>query len=211
MITNTDYTSSWKSQGLSAESIKRPTTSDNSLTPILSYYGSKARVKSTESSLKQQNISYTHGKVLNIYILYELGASTSHNNDPTLKHCLFGAVTSTKNADIDKYGYSCYGIGFDGRSSFSFPGGGFCQNILIFGVDMSFSKHIDDKKKDVLVLGKGPTQGLEHILTAEEIHSINFSLTKKKFCLSCITMEQIVIYLWMLQEFTNLKQKILKL
>ena len=49
---------------------------------------------------------------------------------------------------------------------------------------MSFSKHIDDKKKDILVLGKGPTQGLKHILTAEEIHSINFSLAKKKFCLS---------------------------
>ena len=47
----------------------------------------------------------------------------------------------TKNADIDKYGYSGYGIGFDRRSSFSFPGGGFGQNVLIFGVDMSFSTH----------------------------------------------------------------------
>ena len=52
VITNTDYTSSWKSQGLSAESIKPPTTSDNSLTPILSYYGAKTRVKFTGSSLK---------------------------------------------------------------------------------------------------------------------------------------------------------------
>ena len=66
--------------------------------------------------------SYTHGKVVNIYIVYELGASSSHNNDPTLKNCLFGAVTLTKNSDIDKYGYSGYGIGFDRRSSLSFPG-----------------------------------------------------------------------------------------
>ena len=53
----------------------------------------------------------------------------------------------TKNSDIDKYGYSGYGIGFDRKSSFSFPGGGFGQNVLIFGVDMSFSAHIDNKKK----------------------------------------------------------------
>ena len=92
-------------------------------------------------------MSYTHGAILNIYIAYELGASSSHNNDPTLKNCLFGAVTLTKNSDIDKYGYSGYGTGFDRRSSFSFPGGGFGQNVLIFGVDMSFSAHIDNKKK----------------------------------------------------------------
>ena len=83
--------------------------------------------------------SYTHGKIVNIYIVYELGASGSHINDPTLKNCLFGAVTLTKNADIDKYGYSGYGIRFDRRSSFSFPGGGCGQNILIFGGRYEFS------------------------------------------------------------------------
>ena len=89
-----------------------------------------------------------------------------------------------KNADINKYRYSGYGIGFDRKSSFSFPCGGFGQNVLIFGVDMCFSPYIDNKKKDILVLGKGPTQGLEHILTAEKMYSINFAVTKKKFCLS---------------------------
>ena len=155
VITNTDYVSSWKSKVLSAESIKPPTTSDNSLTPALSYYGTKTRVKFTGSCLKQSKISYTHGKVVNIYIVYELGASTSNDNDPTLKNCLFGAVTLTKNADIDKYGYSGYGIGFDRKKAFSFPGGfGFGQNVIIFGVDMSSSTHIDNKKKDILILGK---------------------------------------------------------
>ena len=48
---------------------------------------------------------------------------------------------------------------------------------------MSFSPHIDNKKKDVIVLGKGLTQGLEHTLTAEKMYSINFTVTKKKFCL----------------------------
>ena len=183
-IINTDYILSWKSKGLSGESIKPPTTSDNSLTPELNYYGTKTRVKFTGSCLKQPKISYTHGKVVNIYIVYEPGLSSSHNNDPTLKNCLFGAVTLTKNADIDKYGYSGYGIGFDRRSSFSFPSGGFGQNVLIFGADMSSSSHIDNKKKDILVLRRGPTQGLEHTLTAKKMYSINFTARKNKFCLS---------------------------
>ena len=49
---------------------------------------------------------------------------------------------------------------------------------------MSFSTHIDNKKKDILVLGKGPTQGLEHTLTADKMYSINFTVTKMKFYLT---------------------------
>ena len=184
MITNTGYVSSWKSKGLPAESIKPPITSDNSLTPALNYYGTKTRAKFTGSCLKQSKTSYIHGKVVNIYIVYELGASSSQNNEPALKNCLFGAVTLTKNADINKYGYSGYEIGFDRRSGFSFPGVGFGQNLSIFGVDMIFSAHIDNNKKYILVLRKGLTQGLEHTLAAEKIYSINFNVAKKRFCLS---------------------------
>ena len=46
---------------------------------------------------------------------------------------------------------------------------------------MSFSAHIDNKEKDILVLGKGPTQGLEHTSTIEKVYSNNFTVTKKKF------------------------------
>ena len=56
MITNTDYVSSWKSKGLSSESIKLPTTSDNSLVSALNYYGTKTRVTFTRSCLKQSKI-----------------------------------------------------------------------------------------------------------------------------------------------------------
>ena len=55
---------------------------------------------------------------------------------------------------------------------------GFGQNVLIFRVHMSSSAHVDNKKKDILVLGKGATQGLEHTLTAEKMYLINF--TEKK-------------------------------
>ena len=118
IIANTDYVPSWESKGLSAQSIKPPTIFDNSPTLVLKYYGIKRRVKFTGSCLKQPKMSYTHGIAVNIYIVYELGACCSHNNDPTLKNCLFGAVTMTKNTDIGRYRYSGYGIGFDRRSAF---------------------------------------------------------------------------------------------
>ena len=70
------------------------------------------------------------------------------------------ALTSTKNVDIDKYKYSGYGIGFDRHGSFSFPGTGLDRNVIIFGVDMSSSRKIDNNKKDILIFGEGPTQGL---------------------------------------------------
>ena len=122
----------------------------------------KIRVKFTGSCLKQDKVIFNHKNVVNIYIAYELGASTSNINDPTLKTCLFGAVTLTKNADIEKCGYSGYGIGFDRRGRFSFLGGGFRQNVILFGVDMSSSIHINNKGKNILILGVGPTQGIEH-------------------------------------------------
>ena len=72
---------------------------------------------------------YTNGTIVNIYIVHEFSAFGSNVSDPALKSCLFGVLTLTKNADIEKYGYSGYGIGFDRRSSFSFPGGVIGQNI----------------------------------------------------------------------------------
>ena len=117
-ITNTNYILSWKSRGLSAKSLKLPTTSDNSLNPELSYVDYRIRVQFLGSCLKQSKITYTHKKTVNIYIVYELGTSSSHIDDPILKNYLFGAVTLTKNADIDKYRYSSYGIWFDRKGSF---------------------------------------------------------------------------------------------
>ena len=135
--------------------------------------------------MKQDKITYTHGKIVNIYIVYEINKKDNTIiSDPTLENCLFGAVTLTKNVNIDKYGYSGYGIGFDRKGSLSLPGGGYGQNVLIFGVDMSFSTRIDNKKKEILISGIGPTHGLEHSLTAEKMYSINFTKRNKNFCLS---------------------------
>ena len=158
-IGNSDYVLSWKSKGLSSESITPPSAPNIFFNPSLNYLDAKIRVRFSGSCLKQLKISYTHGKVVSIYTVYEINKKdNTTSSDPTLENCFFGTVTLTKDVNIDKHGYSGYGIGFDRRSSFSFPGGGFGQNVLIFGVGMSFSTHIDDKKKDILVLEKGPTQ-----------------------------------------------------
>ena len=117
---------------------------------------------------------------MNIYIAYRLIKLSNPyiNNNLTAQNALFGAVTLIKNADIDKCKYSEYGIAFDKKSSFSLPNGENDQNVIIFGADMNSSIHIDDKGKDILILGKGPMQGLaEHSLTGEKMYSINF--TKK--------------------------------
>ena len=58
------------------------------------------------------------------------------------------------------------------------------KNVTIFGVDMSSSSHVDNKKKYILILGNVPTEGLEHTVTAEKLYSINFTKNNTKFCLS---------------------------
>ena len=90
---------------------------------------------------------------------------------------MFGAVKLTKNADVDKYKYSAYGIGFDGKGTFLFPSGGFGCNVITFGV-----VHADYKKKDILVLGEGPTQGLDGTtLTAEKCIQLILQSLERNF------------------------------
>ena len=142
--------------------------------------------------MKQKTFTYSHKNVANLYVVYEITNfhafklyDITNFNYRTLTSALFRAVKLTKNADIDKYKCSGYGIGFDGHEFFSHPGGGTGKNVIIFGVDMSLSTKIDNKGKDILILGKGSTQGLgEHSLSSEKMYSINFTKVNTKFCFS---------------------------
>ena len=108
----------------------------------------KTRVEFNGSCLKQDKIMYTHGKIVNIYIVYETVGGYSDANYPTLQNALFGAVKLTKNADIDKYDYSGYGIGFDGKACFPHSSNGDGKNVIIFGVDkISSTKFMNSKRK----------------------------------------------------------------
>ena len=86
-----------------------------------------------------------------IYIVYEISKSINISDYSTLENCLFGAVSLTKNADIDRCGYSGYGIEFDGHGSFAT---GFGRNLIIFGVEMSASTKIHNGKKIIWFWGK---------------------------------------------------------
>ena len=90
------------------------------------------------------------------------------------------------------------------------PGITLGRNVIIFGVDMSSSTKTDNRKKDILILGRGPTQGLQHTLGAEKIYWISFTMTGKKFCLS-LHYNGANSYLFVNDKFINLKQMILKL
>ena len=92
---------------------------------------------------------------------------------PTIQNYLFRAVILTKNADIDKCKYSGYGTVFDRHGFYSLPSDGTGRNVIIL-------TKIDNRKKDILILVKGTTQGLEKTLRAEKIYSINFTENNKK-------------------------------
>ena len=141
---------------MSNEKFTPPYTANKSLSPKPIWNNSKKRLKFKGSCLKQEDkASFTPNNVINLFIVYKLDTwSRDLNIGFTLKDCLFGSVKLTKNADPDKYKYSGYGIGCDSHLEFSLPDGSMGKNVIILGVDMSSSVHIDNKKKDILVLVK---------------------------------------------------------
>ena len=160
------------------------TTSNNTFATNLIFNNAGIEVKFNGDFLKQNKVTYNHGAIVNIYIVYRLIPDTKDSNI-TLENCLFGVVKLRKNADIDKYKYSGYGIGFDSRGSFKHPSGVYDRNAIIFGVDMSSSAHANDKTRSILVLGKDFTQATDNTtIYAEKMYSTNFTVDNKKLCLS---------------------------
>ena len=148
---------------------------------------SKIRLKFKGSCLKQEDkAADTPKSVTNIFNIYECDTwSRDLNTDFTLNDCLVGSVKLTKNSDLDNYKYSGYSIEFDSRSFSSLSENTMGRNVIIFGADMSSSVHSDNKGKDILILGEGPTQGVDGTtFTTEAKYSINFIQSNRKFRLS---------------------------
>ena len=174
----------WKSKGFSDEELDSVTASNYEITPELSFYGTKTKLEFNGSCLKQDKVTYNHGKIVTIYIVYEISKNYNISSYPTLENCLLGAVSLTKNADIDKYKYSVYDIGFDRHGEVSF-GNGLGKNCIIFGADLSSSSHANNKKNNILVLGKDFVQGINGTtIYAEKLYKISFTEKNKKNCLS---------------------------
>ena len=158
-----------------------PYTTNKVLSPKLRWNKSRLRLIFKESCLKQEDTTpITPNNVVNLFIIYEV----------------FRSVKITKNADTEKYSYTGYGIGFDSRSLFSIPNFDWVKNVVTFGVDMSSSWHVDNKGKDILILVRGPAQGLNGTtFTAKTEHSINFSRSLKKLFTFTIIMGAFTIFI----------------
>ena len=164
-----------KSKWLYDESINSLKTSDYRITPNLTYYGTKTRVKFNGSCLKQDRSTFNDGIIANIYIVYKISRNFNIRSHPIyLEHLVWLnmlILISTNILDMELY--------LIDMDFVTHPNDGTDKNIIIFGVDMSSSKKNDNRKKDISILGKGPPQGLEHALSAENMYSINFTENNK--------------------------------
>ena len=131
--------------------------------------------------------------VINIYCVYKLDPiASSRDTTFTIQNALFGAMQIIKNTNTSKYDYKGYGICFDERSEFghTITEGGRAhttdaRNVLIFGVDMSFSVHATNRANHIYVMGSGLTQGIhDTTLYAENNFYRNVTDLGKKFMLS---------------------------
>ena len=156
-----NWITKWKSKGLSNESLEVVSKANNT-------FGDKVRLRFTGNALQQKAFTYSHKKVTNLYVVYEITNFHNIGNYPTLTNAKFGAVKLTKNADTDKYECFGCGIAFDGKVFYSHPSGGTGRNKIIFGADMSSPVHVDSKGKDIL--------GKSHFLLKKCIRSILLNL-----------------------------------
>ena len=149
-ISSTTRIESWKYNEISEENFRNITKSDSNFAPTFVNDHLLLDMNFNGHSLIKNNI-YISQKVINLYVSNTLGPQLRNlNTDFTLGNCLFGSVKLSKNADLDKYKYSSYGIGIDSCSEFPLPDG---RNVIIFGAVMSSYVHVDNKEKYILILG----------------------------------------------------------
>ena len=142
--------------------------------------------------LTSNNNHVINDNVVNIYIAYKLDPITSRDTTFTIQNALFGAMQITKYADTSKYNYKGYGICFDESEEFThvrkrgnFNDTTLVRNVISFGVDMSFSKHANNKANNIYIMGKDYIQKInDTTIYAEKMYYGNFTDPGKKFVLS---------------------------
>ena len=157
--------SRWKSKNIYDPSIKNvlyPVRNIKLLSPNIKNDSKGQHVFFNGGSYLHQDIIAIPNNVINIYCVYELDPiDFSRNDEFTIQLALFGAIEITKNANTSKYKYKGYGICFDESEEFTHvrKEGNFnhttsARNVIIFGADMSFSKHVNNKANNIYVMGK---------------------------------------------------------
>ena len=134
--------------------------------------------------MKQKKAPFTPPNRTIFFTVYELDIWLQDlSSNFTFKDCLFGGVKLAKNSDPDKTYIVVIVLDLIRGQKFYYPS--VSKNVIFFGFDMNSSVDIDNKWKDMLILGKGPTQRLhDTTLTVEAQYSISISRSNKKFCLS---------------------------
>ena len=157
----------------------------NNNSPTLLNKNNRLGVTFNENYMKENKLGYSHGKIVNLYIVCELKNRRVDNPDFTVQNRFFGAVKITKNANTSHYKYNGFGIFFDGESKFTIGNIVKGENVIIFGVDTSNSGHSTNKTQNIYVLGKEFVQGMNNtVIYAEKIYKTNFTEQSKKFILS---------------------------
>ena len=154
----TDFVLSWKSKGVYNSKLKPLHTAFLHSLKLSEY---KMRIKFDKDPLTVDQNIYA-SKIVKVYTVHDLDAWPGNpTNNFKFKNCLFGATSDRvlKNSDKEKYVYSVYEITFDSTGSWSFNKD-IARNIRIFSVDNSSSFHADNETNNVLVLGEGPTFGI---------------------------------------------------
>ena len=128
---------------MSEESIENITESNSEFTPIFVYHHVLPDINFNVHCLIKNNIKS------NKYIcfLYTRSTIKKINTDFILGNSLFGSAKLTMNADLDRYKYSGYGVGFDLHTEFSLPEGSMERNFIIYGADLCSSVQIDNRGK----------------------------------------------------------------
>ena len=189
--------SKWKSTGIynySSDSNMNAFANPKSNLPNLKNDGRMHVYLSGNHFQQNKVIIPNNNNAINIYCVYKLDPiASSRDTSFTIQNALFEAMQITKNAtDNTKNNYKGYGICFDERSQFghTITEGGFThttngRNVLIFGVDMSFSAHATNRANHTYLMGDGLTQGInDTTIYVEKNYYRNFTDPGKKFVLS---------------------------
>ena len=188
--------SKWKSKNIYDPSIKNvlyPVQNIKLLSPNIKNDSKGLHVFFNGGNYLHQDIIAIPNNAINIYCVYELDPiDFSRSNEFTIQNALFGAIKITKNANTSKYKYKGYGICFDKSEEFTHvrKEGNFnhtttARNVIIFGVDMSFSKHVNNKANNIYVMGKDYIQKVnDTTIYAEKMFYRNFTDPGHKFILS---------------------------
>ena len=178
---STECVSSWESKGLFNEKVVSTKIENTDFSPQVYYYSDEIGIKFNNDFLKKESILYEQKQIANIYVVYER-SSYIISSTISFHNCLLGAITVTRNGNIDtnKHKYSGYGLAFSSKTYLHKDSGKRAYDLIIFGADLSSSAHAENKKNNVLVLGENSVKLNNTTIIVEDVIKTNCTVPNKK-------------------------------